>query len=291
MLCHGLANNHRIFEFLSPQNLPQFLSKLGFEVFSVDLRGCGGARPPHEGPLDASIDDFIERDVPAIVDAVLKASGASRVFWVGHSMGGMVALGALPVRPGLVAGLCTIGTPVFFDRNPLFLVALWFARFLGPWGSVPVEWLSELAAPFGGRVDVQAARISVNLDNVTGPALRQVMASIMAPIWLGVARQLRLFVGQNRFQSMQGEDYRARVAGSRFPLLIVGGSVDHIAPESVQQQLFALSQAEDKTLHLMGRAHQHQTDYGHGDLLFGTHAPTEVYPRIGTWLTRRATPL
>ncbi len=32
-------------------------------------------------------------------------------------------------------------------------------------------------------------------------------------------------------------------------------------------------------------------DYGHGDLMFGTGAPAEIYPIIRTWLEARATPV
>lgn len=289
VLCHGLGNNHRLFEFLPQASLARALSRLGFEVFSVDLRGVGQSRPPHEGPHEATVDDLIVFDVPAVVQAVLRDAGAERLFWVGHSMGGMVALAGLPGLAPHVAGLCTIGTPIFFERRSLFLHALRLGGLAGPWGQVPVQWPAELAAPFAGVSQPPLARISIHFENVTRPALRALMASVMAPIFTGVFRQLAGFIERDVFESLRHEDYRARVQAAPYPLLVMGGTADQIAPPTAQERLHALAAGPDKTLVLLGRAHGQAEDYGHGDLIVGTHAPAEVYPRVGEWLTRRAT--
>ena len=68
----------------------------------------------------------------------------------------------------------------------------------------------------------------------------------------------------------------------------MGGSQDALAtPQAVLGQAELLG-SEDKTVMLFGRENGDTLDYGHGDLLFGEHAPMEVYPRILRWISDRA---
>jgi hypothetical protein len=72
----------------------------------------------------------------------------------------------------------------------------------------------------------------------------------------------------------------------------MGGSSDRLATaENVRRQYELLTSASDRTLHVFGRDRGDKMDYGHGDLMFGTGAPLEVYPLIRKWLEERATPL
>jgi len=41
------------------------------------------------------VDEHLTLDLPTVVTAVLTATGARQVHWVGHSMGGMLAVGAI----------------------------------------------------------------------------------------------------------------------------------------------------------------------------------------------------
>ena len=42
--------------------------------------------------------------------------------------------------------------------------------------------------------------------------------------------------------------------------------------------------SEDKTYRVFGREHGDPTDFGHGDLVIGDHAPTVIFPEIAAWL-------
>ena len=74
-------------------------------------RGIGPVYAMSYGPPLASIELFAEQ-VAAKVDAILAATGASRVALVGHSMGGVVARAYLHRYGGAkIALLITLGTP------------------------------------------------------------------------------------------------------------------------------------------------------------------------------------
>src|SRR4029079_408348 len=85
-------------------------------------------------------------------------------------------------------------------------------------------------------------------------------------------------------------DYREGMRRIEVPLLIAGGSQDKLATAANLEAQFALPRSGDKTLMIFGRDRGDREEYGHGDLLFGTGAPTEVYPRGFEWLRRTPSP-
>jgi alpha-beta hydrolase superfamily lysophospholipase len=74
-------------------------------VYVVELRGHGrSARPA--GGFRWTCDDYLQRDLPALLRAVCADARADAVHLVGHSMGGILALSyAATVRASLSAGL------------------------------------------------------------------------------------------------------------------------------------------------------------------------------------------
>ena len=84
-------------------------------------------------------------------------------------------------------------------------------------------------------------------------------------------------------------DYRLRVKALTVSHLVIGGTVDTIAPAANCAAHFAFAGAPDKELKLLGIAHGQHADYGHGDLVLGTRVATEMYPHLISWLGARAT--
>lgn len=290
ILCHGLANNHGFFDFEPPHSLAAALCDAGFECYSVDLRGAGASRPPHEGPWDVSFDDHVMLDVPAVLDFVTAHAHAPRVLWVGHSLGGLVGLASLSstLRDRATA-VCTVGSPAYFLLPGHLRWLLPVARWLAPWGafnSALVRWF----APLAGRIETDLVSASSNLGNITPHVQRLMLANVFAPMWRGVLGQLEDWARHDVFRSKQGVDYRLALANLELPSLVIGGSVDGLAPEPVTRRLHALL-GPTSQLVLFGRAHGHSAEYGHGDLIIGRRAPEEVYPVIVAFLLRVATPV
>src|SRR5262245_51082750 len=86
VLQHGLGSNGLVF-VLPGRSLAERLCSLGYDCFVPDLRGAGQSGSPR-GPF--ALDDYLEHDLPTIVNTALEASGQRTVHWVGHSMGGIL---------------------------------------------------------------------------------------------------------------------------------------------------------------------------------------------------------
>lgn len=127
LLVHGFSQNRHAWtsgEFV--KNLLFF----GADVHILELRGHGLSSIAHqeekwrnEGlplPVDLdygwTFDSYALEDVPAAIEAVKAKTGARRVAYVGHSMGGMVGFYQASHRDD-VACLVTIGTPAEIGRG------------------------------------------------------------------------------------------------------------------------------------------------------------------------------
>jgi len=294
LLCHGLAANHVNFDFDPPHSLAHAFAAAGFEVFSVDWRGAGASRARRRWQrflYDA--DDLIAQDGPALLAHALERTGAPGVFWVGHSLGALVGYGVLGGADGpRIRGMCALGAPVFFRYSG------WVVRLsrLGLWLAWPLafrqRWLSIGLAPFLGHVTLPLTEVLLNPKAIAPRVLRKMYCNLVSSMGYRLMRQLDDWTRHDAFRSRDGRiDYRARLRQVRTPVLVMGGSQDALAtPHAVQGQ-FELLGAEDKTLMLFGRENGDTLDYGHGDLLFGDHAPLEVYPRILRWISDRASPV
>jgi pimeloyl-ACP methyl ester carboxylesterase len=287
-----LGNNHHIFEFQPPLSLAVALSDAGFDCYAVDLRGCGdSARPPRGRPVEASFDDHVLLDVPAVLKLVRGRSDGAKAIWVGHSMGGLIALAACdePTQEQL-QGLITLGSPVFLNTlDARTRIALRLGLLFALPHRIHLNALARLAVPFAGLAPAALTEGMISAANVDPAVRRRALAHMVAPIWHGVLTQFADWIRNDVFRSRDGKiDYRERIAHLRVPLLTIGGSVDKLAPKAVIERAHALAGSGDKALiidSIDGRT------YGHGDLLFGREAPIHMYARIIAWLEKHATPV
>lgn len=288
ILCPGLANNPRMFDISRPASLARAVAEAGFDCYLVELRAVSGKRP-RGSRRDASVDDHVHFDVPALTEAVLRRSGARRAFWVGHSLGGLVGIAAAQA-PGLpLAGLVAVGSPFFFRHGAATRALLKAGVGLTRAGPLRADWAMLLAAPLAGWFSVSLADGMVNQKNVSPRVQRQAMASVFAPMWRSVLAQLSEWEANDTFRSKSGVDWRAGLAAVQVPVLLVSGSADVLADPGSMEKALALVGASDKALLAFGKAHGHAEDYGHGDLLIGAAAATEVFPPVVEWLKARAT--
>ncbi|OJH37680.1 alpha/beta fold hydrolase [Cystobacter ferrugineus] len=295
LLCHGLAANRYTFDFEPPYSLSHVLAEEGFDCFIVEWRGIGGSRRPPPGKRwpDASVDDLVAQDGPALIDLALARTGARRAFWVGHSLGGLVGYAvAQGSHAGKLAGLLALGSPVFFPPDKLIRRLIHLGnRAAWPRG-LRNEWLSRTLAPFLGYVTVPLSDLIINPKHIPPAIQRKVYANMMASMSRNVLRQFQDWIDHDAFRSFDGSvDWRAGLAKLTLPVLVMGGSQDRLAPPKNLRAQYELLGCSDKQLYIFGAERGDKMDYGHGDLLFGTGVAHEVHYETRAWLISHATHL
>ena len=232
--------------------------------------------------------DYAERDLPRAIEAVLRRSGAARVHGIGHSMGGMLLFCAATTTRHAFCSLTSIGTPLVGELNlglgtrerRLMQVAarLSPAAALTPPAArkVPLRRLLTAAGwvmPLSSRL---ADNLLYNVANMEPEVLLRLAKTGIQDIPL----QLISEITQHMRGSVGPYAYESRLGHVDVPVFAISGSVDRIAPPNTVSAAVALVRGVDVRYREMGTHFGDRIDYGHVDLLLGTHAPDEVYPQV-----------
>ena len=215
--------------------MAQWLADEGFDVFALDLRGAGESE--RGGPRARGFDAYVELDAPAAIDAVRAHTGAARVLWVGHSMGGLIGyqLVADPETRARVAGLATLGSPIrALDARPELVAGaglFWGLRPVLARVHVPTRFVARLVVPVAGRVRGWPERFFGHPDNVPPEVLRRFLAQVVEPVHGSVLDELVHRVRREaRLRGGGVADVRAAVRESGVPVWVCAGALDQIAP-------------------------------------------------------------
>jgi pimeloyl-ACP methyl ester carboxylesterase len=328
ILCHGLAGNKNSCDFGDPgtmewerYSLAAFLSQQQsddgpvFDVWVPELRG--GGQPSFDPRVNPEkyrwcVDDYIDKDVPAIVRCIQqwyrgKNYDVPPVFWVGKSMGGMIAYAYGQTKDGQrnLKGVVTIGSPVVFGKSGVFLEFI--TRVTPRNVSIPIR-ISEIVEK-SGEIANHFRGLGVNLDNVDPAVLQTYMrVGLSGVLSSKVLSQFSLFFKHMTFCRYPRYpwlyDIFGRVPGMkkvfapysytenlyRFsaPLLVIAGGQDKMAPKTDMQYVKDHVGSTDVTYLEFSKDAGYLTDYGHLDLNLGVHAREEVYPKIYEWLVKRS---
>ncbi len=138
LLVHGFSQNRHAWtsgEFV--KNLLFF----GLDIHILELRGHGksspafqveraakfGRQPPADLDWAWDIDSYFLYDLPAAVAGVRRITRRDRIFYCGHSMGGMLGYGYAGIHPDHFEGIVTIGAPAELGKGSLPLKLLAWA--------------------------------------------------------------------------------------------------------------------------------------------------------------------
>jgi len=293
LLAHGTCVNRTNF-MLEGSDLARYLSEQGFDVWLTEYRGDRSSRSPdrrawREADWDA--DDMAYVDMPAVLDRVKAETGRDQVFWIGHSLGGvlgyMVAQGP---RADDIAGLVAFGSPGAFVHPNDLAEFTWRHRRLLPAGQLPTRPLSQLLLPaLRAHPRSYLVHAITNTDNADPGRLQRFVWPGMENTGRGLARQYLRWIEGSHLVSRDGSvDYSEGLADIRVPTLLVAGRVDHVVPVWTVRFAHEHLGSEDRTLIVLGEGWGTEHDYGHGDLVVGDRAVEEVFPRIARWLRVRA---
>jgi pimeloyl-ACP methyl ester carboxylesterase len=316
ILCHGLGMNGTVWNLKKGKSLAEYLRQRGFDVWVVDLRGAGRSSKPgwvvlHDllsGPdlhpmryentsfrfdhNNWNLDDHIREDVPTILSKVKEVTGATRVHWVGHSMGGIVILGYLirtqdPSIAGVVALATSMSMPPPLNdvlkvlgqhadmKQLVYLVNnRMTARFFGVMSS------------FGGT---PMDPLLYNRKNMENDVVGTLMARAIEDLSPGV---LEAYIGLIKTGELRATDtdlnYSLSLNKVEVPLLLMGGKSDAMCSTVSLYDTYRGVASHDKTLRIFGLSNGYRADYGHNDLIVGRYATEEVYPYLARWFKERS---
>jgi lysosomal acid lipase/cholesteryl ester hydrolase len=225
------------------------------------------------------------------LDYVHRDSGAERVNWVGHSLGGMIMLAYLETtdHPERIANFVDMGGVVIVVPSETRTQMLRANRGLCALLSVlstgriarPMMWMR---LPGLERID-QFYYTTKNVDDQT---IGRFYGYTLENPGKGALRQLDSYLETGHMLSADSRlDYADMLPRVRVPTLMIAGDSDVMADIPSSQATFGGLGSVDKTFLRFGKREGQIDDYGHCDLVWSRHAPAEIFPPLIDWLDRR----
>lgn len=287
LMVHGLGANRLTFDF--PQrSLATYLARRGWDCFVAELRGTG--RSDH--PAHWDIAHYLDQDLPALVEAVQHA-GDGPLFWIGHSMGGILLLNWWAERGEAagVSGGITVGSAADYRVGASgFRKLAALRRVLEPALTrrplaIPWHHLTRTLSPMVGNVRLPLEDFNLWRGNMEVELCRQLMREGFGVIPTPLLQSLATTFDEAGFQRPGQPPLLTRLSRVSGPLMVVAGTLDaQCPPEAALHTARLLPQGE---AWVVGREYGQADDYGHFDLVLGVRAPREVWPRLGKWLAER----
>ncbi len=279
LMVHGMGANHYNWDYHPDVSLAHHLQQQGWDVWVPELRGDPGSIPPHKKARGLiAFDDYALGDLPPIVDAVLEATDSERLFYVGHSMGGMLLYTSLAQFPEKIIAGVAISSPSSF-QHPLkaYKLGKAFGWTMGGNGRVRFKSVAKLAAPFGksnlivGRL---ANRKNLDWGMVKGMA-RYALTDLPKPL----VRQALTWVKSGELINLHGEPW---VKPTDTPLMVLCGIKDKVVSEP--DVASTCDRFEDCSYTELSVANGFSFDYGHIDPVVGASSKSEIYPLVSAFL-------
>ena len=288
VLCGGLGANRFTYDLGTDRSLARRLAEMGFDVWMIELRAHGRSRARFPVLFRWTFDDHVTRDVPAALALVKRVTTASRVHFVGHSMGGVLLYTYLSRGGDDVASGIAVGSSLDYSGSKSWFQAIRRLLFLRHvLAAVPIGFFSTLTAPFAGRVRNRVDEFNVWPSNVEPKLYRRLTAICFHSVSTRVLAQLATAFEEGGLRSADGGvRYLDGLAHVGTPMLVVAGTLDRQCPPDAAQRTVDALGSPHKRLAVFGRAEGHADDYGHFDLLVGERARSEVWPVIEEWLVR-----
>lgn len=266
-------------------SMERCLAEDGYEVWSVNMRGQGGARRRLAEAPDPSIRSYVEVDLTTAIDAVLRQTRArrDRVSLIGCSLGGSIAYALLALQgAGRIGALVTMGAPLRWDETHPVLRALltspWLAGKVRMYGTRRV---ARAVLPVALRLPY-AVDLYMNRTHFYRAAASE-MVKTVDDLFPRVNREIAHWIRQKDLV-VRGVNVTEAMQQQTIPLLVVVANRDGIVPPATAVPAAELWGGPDAQVLRVG------TDsdwYAHADLFISKDSPDLVFNPIGRWLDAR----
>lgn len=328
VLCHGLVANKHSLDFgdindsdwhnysLASYLLTENKEKnVTFDVWVPELRGirsfhqqsnCTKTWKPEK--YNWCVDDYIEKDVPAIINKIQKTYEKKiPIFWIGMSMGGMIAYGYGETEHGFqnLKGVVTIGSPVAFTYNQKAWSHL--LKVIPP-GHASIRFNPKELLQGKDEIIRLMKEHGSNPDNLeNGIFKKYVTLGFDNYLSLKVMKQFSLFFRYKDFckyprfpwitsiarqiplvnKAIQPESYTKRLHRFKTPLLAIAGKNDQQAPPKEVKYAVGHVGSYNVTYYECSKGNNGLSfDYGHLDFHLGKQVKKDVYSIILKWLIK-----
>jgi pimeloyl-ACP methyl ester carboxylesterase len=298
ILGHGYTMSRACWELSPRSSMVRALAEAGHDLWVPHYRGDPGTTGPGGRPLatDAGLEELATKDLPALIEAVRQATGAPRVAWVGHSMGGMlIYLYLAQFGSGALDRVVTLGSPVTFQQfRGLFGGILNLARGIGEgWRRLPVRQLAHIGLLFISLWPRAFMGFAARMSNLSR---REQMALVVRGLvnpWTRLTRdfldivELRQILVSAGPEGWNGHPPHPLGVGAFLrldvPLLVIAADKDRLAPPEAVAP--AASVAGERAIYrVFGGGDSGLPSLGHGDLISSEFAVRHVAPRLSAFL-------
>lgn len=297
LLLHGLGQNRYSFD-LPQRSLANYLLAHGYDVFVAELRGHGLSRA-YGAPYPESFEAYVQYDLPALVRHVRALSGQSRIFLLGHSLGGTLAYCAGPQLQADLRGIVSIAGPVHFGRGTRLLPALGrVLRGLGRLSPLPARRvLPHLGVDLAGGVllaglpyfDFPVSLVPFRLWYPRSIETEVLQARIRAGFErtsIPIAEFMVRWAATGRLVSSCGTiDYEAGLERLGVPILFAVGEQDAVVPPASVLGGYERTASRHKSFRVFEPSPLAR-GWGHLDVVCGKAAPRVVWPALVEWLAQ-----
>lgn len=283
----SMINQYYVMDLIPERSLVRYLLEQGLDVYMLDW---GQATPADAWrTLDEHIADIMRR----CVAYVQRASGQPRVSLLGYCMGGMMAAAYTVLFPDEIAALVNLAGPVNYHDDGIYSV--WTRR----------EWMdADLLVDTLGNVPAELLNMTFHMVRPTNEFVQAlnywergndeafVRRFAAMHIWLNdptafPGEVFRKYI-KDLYQGNRLMDATFEIHGQRVdlgtitaPTLTIAARRDHIAPWESVVVLDEMIASADKDVILL--------EGGHIGMVIGSDAHTQLWPRLGAWLTARST--
>lgn len=285
LLCHGAGSNMHNFRYPEGESLIDYLVECGYDCWAVDMRGCRSSKPPFgRRHSDARVDDYLLKDLPTVIDEVLRISGHTKIHWIGHSLGGFLLYAyALEYGTEQIASGITLGAPIGFEGT-----RIWAPDFLTRFLARHPGFVSRLIrayAPLGKALHLPLGLFPVNLRNVHPKVTAEHFFNMLDNILPDIFGTLAVWARRKTLTLKRGElDVKEGLKTLRFPLLAFFAPKDPFVSVEYAWGFIQQLPHEDKEMIVLSKENGCEYDYNHVEMPFSRNARREVFAHIGRWL-------
>jgi pimeloyl-ACP methyl ester carboxylesterase len=300
LLIHGLGQNRHFWD-LPGRSFADNLVMQGYDVFIAELRGHGLSRA-NGAPYPKSFEEYVDYDVPALIDFICHRTQHPKIYLIGHSLGGAICYGASADMQRQLKGFISICGPFNFGKGtqlirPVAKGYTWLNDHINLHRWFP----QHLSIDLVGALTHRALRFLDNEKNrwfaplwvpqtIEQPTLNHLLLKAFDRTGMPVFSTLLSWASEGRFLSTNRQhDYEQSIRQITTPVLFLSADKDKVVPPESIAGAYDKIGSLDRQWREFGLAEDHR-HFGHMDIICGTDAPHRVWPVINQWLLDRDKP-